>query len=98
MKQTASVVAGIALLVACNRYPSATDASADFQQRTAASQSFGAAVDKDLALLRRVTAPYHDFAAGTAAGWDAQITPCMTDPDGAGSMGFHYGNTSLFDG
>lgn len=98
MRQTAPLFAGIALLVACNSGPMTTDTSANFQPRAAASQSFGPAVDKDLALLRQVTAAFHDFGTATAAGWAAQITPCMTDPGGAGGMGFHYGNLSLFDG
>jgi hypothetical protein len=54
-----------------------------------------AAVKRDLAALRRVTAPFHNFAKAKAAGWSAQITECLTDP--AGGMGYHYGKTALFD-
>lgn len=98
MRQTAPLLTGVILLVACDSGPTATDAAAHFQPRLAASQSFGPSVAKDLALLRQVTAPFHSFERATAAGWAAQITPCMTDPGGAGGMGFHYGNLSLFDG
>ena len=45
-----------------------------------------------------MTASFHDFQSGSDAGWSAQITPCMTDPGGAGGMGFHYGNVGLIDG
>jgi hypothetical protein len=38
------------------------------------------------------------YAGPVRSGWSAQITPCMTDPAGAGGMGFHYGNVALIDG
>ena len=68
------------------------------QRLAAAQRGLGSDVEKDLATLRRVTAPFHDFDVAFHAGWKAQITPCMTDPAGTGGMGFHYGNTDLFDG
>lgn len=63
-----------------------------------ANDALRSAVNRDLAALRRVTAPFHVFDVASRAGWSAQITPCMTDPAGAGGMGFHYGNTALIDG
>jgi hypothetical protein len=57
--------------------------------------SLGADVNQDLALLRRVTAQFHDFATASQAGWSAAITPCMSDPAGSGAMGVHYGNPAL---
>jgi hypothetical protein len=45
-----------------------------------------------------VTAPFHSFGKAKAAGWLTKITDCMTDPNGAGGMGFHYGNTDLING
>jgi hypothetical protein len=98
MKHAATLLPAIALLAACSGEPITTESTAGFQARAVASQSFGADVNKDLATLRLVTARYHDFASGSAAGWSAQITPCMTDPGGAGGMGFHYGNVRLIDG
>lgn len=62
----------------------------------AASPVLGADVNRDLAALRRVTAPFQRFKNATEAGWSVQITPCMTDP--AGGMGFHYGNPAIIDG
>lgn len=50
----------------------------------------------DLAMLRRVVAPFHDLAHAEAAGWDTPITPCLESP--AGGMGYHYANLALFDG
>ena len=44
-----------------------------------------------IAQLRRLVAPFHDFDAAVDAGWSAQITPCLAAP-GLGTMGFHYGN------
>src|SRR5438045_1657904 len=98
MTRTLAVAAGIALLTACQDGQVATDSSGPFQPRALASQSSGADVNAELAALRRVTAAFHNFQSGSDAGWSAQITPCMTDPGGAGGMGFHYGNTALIDG
>lgn len=99
MRNPMAVAAGIALLAACTEGKVATDPAANFQIGAAVeSQSFGADVNKDLAALRRVTASFHDFNTAKHAGWSTQITPCMTDPGGAGGMGFHYGNTGLIDG
>jgi hypothetical protein len=98
MRRTVQLLAAIAMLGGCRDEQIPTEATAHFQRQAAASESFGAAVNKDLATLRRVTAPFHQFANATVAGWSAQITPCMTDPNGAGGMGFHYGNGGLIDG
>ena len=104
MRQTAQLLAGIALLAACSE-PIPTDTTAHLQPQASASRTPGtsgpneaSSVPKELAALRRVTARFHRFETATAAGWSAQITPCMTDPGGAGGMGFHYGNISLFNG
>ncbi|MEP7227584.1 MAG: hypothetical protein ABI785_09510, partial [Gemmatimonadales bacterium] len=97
MRGTARVLAALALLGGCHdgQIPSETTQS---QLPAAANQALGASVHQDLATLRRVTASFHQFARAAAAGWSAPITPCMTDPDGAGGMGFHYGNVGLIDG
>ncbi|MGZ3333450.1 MAG: hypothetical protein ACXU9O_15130 [Gemmatimonadaceae bacterium] len=105
MRRVAPLIAGIALIAGCGE-PVATDATAGIQPPTAtADKGVGAGeaglsprVRSDLALLRRVTAPFHDFDEAGEAGWSAQITPCMVDPAGAGGMGFHYGNVGLIDG
>lgn len=45
--------------------------------------------------LRELTAPYQNIAQARAAGYDIQITDCMSDL--AGGMGFHFGNGTLID-
>ena len=100
MRRTAITLAALATAVAistaCGREPTvAADARAG---ALAASQAgLGASVNQQLATLRQATAAYHDFDTAVAAGWSAQITPCMADPT-AGGMGLHYGNVGLIDG
>lgn len=53
-------------------------------------------VQKWLAGLRNAIAPFHRFDAAVAAGYSAQITPCMEEP-GVGGMGFHYGDPNIID-
>jgi hypothetical protein len=91
-------LAGFALLAGCSGEGITTESSADFQRVAAESRSFGPDVAKDLATLRQVTAAFHDFKTASDAGWRTKITSCMTDPGGAGGMGFHYGNTDLING
>jgi hypothetical protein len=98
MRRTAHLLAGIALLSGCGSEQVPTESTAQIQPRLEATAAPASAVNKDLAALRRVTAKFHNFKAAEAAGWSAQITPCMTDPAGAGGLGFHYGNTALIDG
>jgi hypothetical protein len=54
-------------------------------------------VSKDLATLRRVSAPFQRFRNAVAEGWSAQITPCMAD-SALGGMGIHYGKPEFIDG
>ena len=98
MRRTVQLLAGIALLGGCGNQQIPTETTAQIQPRSAASLASASAVNRDLAALRRATATFHNFKTAAAAGWSAQITPCMTDPAGAGGMGFHYGNPALIDG
>jgi hypothetical protein len=98
MRRTAHLLAGIAILTGCGSEEIPTETTAQMQPRPEASAASASAVNKDLAALRRVTARFHNFKTAAPAGWSAQITPCMTDPAGAGGMGFHYGNPALIDG
>jgi hypothetical protein len=52
--------------------------------------------EKQLAELRQVTARFHTLEAAKDAGYSTQITPCWAHHS-AGGMGYHYGNTNLFD-
>lgn len=101
MKGSVTALAAIVLLAACGERTvtaSTSERSLRAQRPAVLDVALGSDVERDLATLRRVTAPFHDFAVARHAGWSAQITPCMTDPAGAGGMGFHYGNTTLIDG
>ena len=49
-----------------------------------------------LAELSRVTAKFHRIEAAKDAGYSTQITPCWAHHS-AGGMGYHFGNTNLFD-
>lgn len=51
---------------------------------------------RKLAELRNVTARFQSFAAAKQAGYTTQITPCWAH-HASGGMGYHYGNTALFD-
>jgi hypothetical protein len=53
-----------------------------------------AAVNKQLAELRRATAPFHNFGKAVAAGYAAQITPCW-ESRSLGAMGYHYAKPDL---
>jgi hypothetical protein len=104
MRRIAQLVAGIALLGGCGeKVP--TETTAQIEPQAVASRESGDGEDngsgslrRDLATLRRVTAPFHSFKKAVAAEWSTKITDCMTDPNGAGGMGFHYGNTELING
>ena len=53
--------------------------------------------DEDgLSDLRRVTSRFHRIEAAKDAGYSTQITPCWAHHS-AGGMGYHFGNTNLFD-
>ncbi|MDQ6871374.1 MAG: hypothetical protein M3037_05105 [Gemmatimonadota bacterium] len=102
MRRTVQLLAGIAILGGCGeKVP--TETTARVQPQAAASRQSGdgedngsASLRRDLATLRRVTAPFHNFDKAMAAGWSTKITDCMADPS-AGGMGFHYGNTRLIN-
>ena len=74
--------------------PAAPDAAV--VSAPAAQRSLGAAVNQDLAALRRLTAPFHNIEKAAAAGWSFQLTPCLEIALGA--QGFHYANVGYIDG
>jgi hypothetical protein len=100
MKRISYLVMGLALLLGCGEGVVTENADNSLRpgEIPVMQRGLGADVEKDLAALRRVTARFHDFDVAKHAGWSAPITPCMTDPGGAGGMGFHYGNTIFIDG
>ncbi|HSK19442.1 MAG TPA: hypothetical protein VK912_09885 [Longimicrobiales bacterium] len=53
--------------------------------------------NKQLADLRRATAPFHNFDKAVEAGWSLQFTPCIMNPTQTAGMGYHYVNQDLAD-
>ena len=96
MRHAVTLLATIALLNGCGGGDRAPTETISLQSQVVAGTALSADVNQDLAALRRATAAFHDFDAGSAAGWSTQITPCMESPEGG--MGFHYGNVALIDG
>jgi len=85
----------VTALVACQDHQGtfAPDGAAAVASPAAANASDAS----QIAQLRRLVAPFHDFDAAVRAGWSAPITPCFTSADlpsqpGTGAMGFHWGN------
>jgi hypothetical protein len=78
----------VTILLACEDHPGtlAPEGASGVEARAAS-----ASTASQIAQLRRLVAPFHDFDAAVHAGWATQITPCLEAP-GLGAMGFHYGN------
>lgn len=53
--------------------------------------------NQELAALRRVTAPFHNFDKAVDAGYGVPVTPCLEQLP-AGAQGIHYANVGLIDG
>lgn len=53
-------------------------------------------VDQQLAQLRRLVAPFHDFESAQAAGWSMTLTECLENP-GLAARGRHLGNVAFID-
>lgn len=99
MKKIGILLTALTLLGACDGGQRATESLASIDARAAAvTDTTGPVINQEIATLRQVTSKFHDFQAAVGAGWSAQITGCMVDANGAGGMGFHYGNTDLIDG
>jgi hypothetical protein len=79
-------------IAACNEPSQAPDAPT--AATVAFSQTDGA--DAQLARLRSVIAPFHNFEKAKDAEYTAPLTGCMVD-EKLGGMGFHYGKGSAID-
>lgn len=53
-------------------------------------------IREQLAALRELTAPFHNFEAAKDADYATPLTPCLAHPT-EGAMGVHYGDPSLLD-
>jgi hypothetical protein len=95
-----AVACGVGLtLAACEQRPQPTSPEAPSHSVHASAGNASVVsgdVERQIARLRAVTAPFHDFQTAVDAGWGTQITNCFSDPQGG--MGYHYGNTALIDG
>jgi len=86
------------LMVACDRPAEVTSPSLSHSGHAASQNvAISGQVQRDIARLRDLTAPFHEFETAAAAGWGTQITGCFSDPS-LGGMGYHYGNVNLIDG
>ena len=88
----------VTALVACQDHQGtfAPDGAAEVASPATANASDAS----QIAQLRRLLAPFHDFDAAVRAGWSAQITPCLKSGDlpstpGSGAMGLHWGNLAF---
>jgi hypothetical protein len=72
-------------------YPDGADRVGSLQLSNAISR---AELNRQLAAVRNLTAPYHSFDAGFDAGWAVQLSGCVEHPfdQSIGNMGYHYGN------
>ena len=87
----------VTVLLACEDHPGtlAPDGAAAVEARAA-----NASAASQIAQLRRLVAPFHDFQTASDAGWSAPITTCLVAGDlpstpGSGAMGFHFGNVAF---
>jgi len=78
MRRTVRLLAGLALLVSLAGCGDGPAATGE---------------DQDLATLRSLTAPYRNFDAGKAAGYNAPFMGCFANDSGA--MGIHYQNPAI---
>jgi hypothetical protein len=92
----------VTILLACQDQSGTLAPEETSAVRAPATASFSTA--SQIAQLRRLVAPFHDFETAKAAGWSAPITPCWVAADlpsqpGSGAMGFHWGNLDyILDG
>ena len=87
---------GAAFLVACQQDAKPTELAITPSFVRSAGDATPITDEKHLEALRQVTAHFHSIDAAKHAGYSTQITPCWAHHS-AGGMGYHWGNTSLFD-
>ena len=97
MSGTTRLLSGLAVLVACGaaRITDGIARSEPLPEPLSSSATRGEE-RRDLAALRRATAPFLQIEQAKAAGWSTEITGCMEGP--GGGMGYHYANARLVDG
>jgi len=93
---TSIALALFAALTACQDNGSSTDAVMAPSVVGSAGDVAPITDDTQLAQLREVTARFHSIDVAKQSGYSTQITPCWAHHS-AGGMGYHFGNTNLFD-
>ena len=83
-------------LVACQANPRPSEPSRRAMVVGPSGDAIPVTDEKQLADLRRVTERFKSLDEAKEAGYATQITPCWAHHS-AGAMGYHYGNTNLFD-
>jgi hypothetical protein len=88
----------VAVLLACEDHQGTL--APDTEAARAAPAASLASAASQIAKLRRLVAPFHDFQKASDAGWSTPITPCLKSGDlpstpGVGAMGLHYGNLAF---
>ena len=89
-------VFGAAVVTACSEEPNLAPAVVEHGVHADVAV-VSDALEAVLREVKRLTQPYRALAVAKAAGYNAQLTPCMEAPP-AGGMGFHYGAPGLIDG
>lgn len=94
MRARRSIVAGLAVGLACAPAPalrgSASDGAADV------SAGFSPAIRRDVETLRHATNAFHDLSAAQAAGYPTGTPACIADST-MGGMGRHYFDRAVYD-
>lgn len=90
-----------AFAAGCGNYPSSEETPVDPGAREATGVAMqrttpDTLVGDMLGHLRAATARFQRFAAADSAGYNVQLTGCMSDPT-LGGMGVHFGKASAID-
>ncbi len=92
---TLTLVLSVAL-AACQEQPRPSEPAFVATVERADGSAAAITDGKQLADLRQVTERYKSLDVAKLAGYATQITPCWAHHS-AGAMGYHYGNTNIFD-
>jgi hypothetical protein len=84
-----------AAFVACRR-PAAHPAT-EASTVAVLARGHDESVQRDLQRLRTAIGPYADLALAQKAGYPTKVPPCIRDSAGAGGMGHHYFDRTLYD-
>lgn len=78
------------------RYTVEPEAAAQFGNAHLTGNITPAELNRKVAAVRKLTAPFHNIETAIEAGWSVELTPCLELP-GEGGMGYHYGNPAFIN-